>query len=321
MESSGGDAGEPSRIQEEEEVKNLLFRPLVDRRTFLKGMMGMFGLSTLGVGKGVANTAKTEIVLERVPVSLLGLPEAFRGLKIAHLSDLHSSPIVSPEHLRQAADLAANENPDLVVLTGDYIGHQLKTAPSQQHEFDVEHVERMVEALSVLNPPMGIFAVLGNHDFWSGRKATASLIERFSRGLNVQWLRNRNVLLKRGGESIQLIGIDDLWSGTCSIERAFDGVVPGKTRILLSHNPDVNMEIRYNLNWDADLILSGHTHGGQVVLPFIGPPFSPGINDGRYVSGLVREGNRQTYVTRGVGHLVVPVRFNCPPEVTLIELV
>lgn len=301
--------------------KGLFYNPLIDRRSFLKGMAGVLGVSALGVGKGYANTDKNEIVLERVAVTIPNLPEAFRGFKIAQLSDLHSSPLVTREHLRAAANLAANENPDLVVLTGDYIGHKMRTHLAETHEFDREYVDNIVQALSGLNPPHGIFSVLGNHDFWSGPDATQYIIERFSEGMGARWLRNDSVELQQGRDRIQLIGVDDLWQDSFSLRTAYKKVDPERTRILLSHNPDVNEEFQWSPGLSAELILSGHTHGGQVVLPFIGPPFLPGINNKKFIGGLVKEKEIQTYVTRGIGHLVVPLRFNCPPEVSLIELI
>ncbi len=300
--------------------KGFLFNPLIDRRSFLKGMAGVLGVSALGVGKGYANTDKNEIVVERVPVIIPNLPNAFRGYKIAQLSDLHSSPLVSIDHLRAAANLAAKENPDLVVLTGDFIGHKMRTYLAEYHEFDAQFVDNIVDAFSVLNPPQGIFSVLGNHDFWSGPEATQYIIDAFSKGMGARWLRNARVELQRGSDSIQLIGVDDLWQNSFSLRKAFRYVDPEQTRILLSHNPEVNEEFQWNPGLSAELILSGHTHGGQVVLPFIGPPFLPGIRNKKFIGGLVEDNGRQTYVTRGIGHLVVPLRFNCPPEVTLIEL-
>ncbi len=303
------------------EEKSILFKPMIDRRSFLKGMAGVFGVSLVGVGKGYSNTDKNEILLERVPVTIPNLPAAFRGFKIAQLSDLHSSPLVSIDHLQASANLAARENPDLVVLTGDFIGHKIRTFLAKYHEFDRQYVDNIVEAFSVLKPPHGIFAVLGNHDFWSGPEATQYITDTFSKGLGVNWLRNRRVELQRGSDRIQLIGVDDLWEKTFSLRKAYQNVDPERTRILLSHNPEVNEEFQWNSGLSAELILSGHTHGGQVVLPFIGPPFLPGIRNKKFIGGLVEEEGRQTYITRGVGHLVVPLRLNCPPEVTLIELI
>ncbi len=290
----------------------------MNRRRFLKSILGLSLISGLGVSKGWSNTFQSQICLETVPITLNRLPGAFKRFKIALLSDLHSSPIVSYEHLSHAARLARNENPDLVVLTGDFIGHTLRTSRNQIHEFETKFLDNLVNALSVLKPKLGIYAVLGNHDFWSGPDVTNALVKTFEEKLKVQWLRNQHTQLNLGDDFITLLGVDDLWQRSFSLKRAMKGVDPKSTKILLSHNPEVNYRITPEYN--IDLVLSGHTHGGQISFPFIGPPFHPGIRDQKYLRGLVHDENRKTYITRGVGHLIVPIRFNCPPEVTMLTL-
>ncbi|MDH5789234.1 MAG: metallophosphoesterase [Nitrospinota bacterium] len=291
-------------------------RPL-SRRLFLKVGFGIFGVSVLGVGKGYTNTLSSQIVVERVPIKLKGLPDAFRGFKIAQLSDLHSSPLVDKEHFEHAVDLALAEKPDLIVLTGDYIGHTLRTPSNYIHEFDPQYLDNLVAALGRAKAPFGTYAVLGNHDFWSGPKVTQRICHDFMAHAGVRVLRNQHVTLTKEEESIQLLGVDDYWH-SWDLRKTLRKISKNSVKILLSHNPDINWKIKPSHK--IDLVLSGHTHGGQVAFPFVGAPFSPTRNH-RYLKGLVRDGDRQTYITRGVGHLVVPIRFNCPPEVTLITLV
>jgi uncharacterized protein len=298
-----------------EDTPELLRRPL-SRRFFLKTVMGVLGVTAMGVGKGYTNTLSSQIEVERVPIRLKNLPEAFRGFKIAQLSDLHSSPLVDKEHLDHAVDLALAEKPDLIALTGDFIGHTLRTPSNHTHEFDPQYLDNLVSALSRAKAPFGTFAVLGNHDFWSGPEVTKRIHQDFENQADIRVLRNRRVTLTKGEESIQLLGIDDYWH-TWNLNKTMRKVPRHSLKILLSHNPDINRQIKPSDN--IDLVLSGHTHGGQVAFPFVGAPFSPTRNH-RYLRGLVRDGDRQTYITRGVGHLVVPIRFNCPPEVTLITL-
>ena len=294
-----------------------LLKRRLSRRFFLKGSLGVFGVGAMGVGRGYTNTLSSQIQVERVPIHLKRLPESFRGLKIAHLSDLHSSPLVDREHLAQAVGLAMAEKPDLVVLTGDYIGHTLRTARNHVHEFDPVYLDHLAETLSEAKAPMGTYAVLGNHDFWSGADVTERLCHDFEKRAGVPVLRNQNVTLSRGKDSIRLLGIDDYWH-SWDLREAMRRVPRESIKILLSHNPDINRRIIPAHK--IDLVLSGHTHGGQINFPVIGAPFKA-TRDPRYLKGLVQDGDRQTYVTRGVGHLVVPIRFNCPPEVTLITLV
>ncbi len=298
------------------ESSKFLTRPL-SRRFFLKAGLGIVGVTALGVGKGYSNTLRSKIQVERVPIRLKRLPEAFRGFKIAQLSDLHSSPLVDKEHLEHAVDLALAEKPDLVVLTGDFIGHTLRTHPDEIHEFDAQYLDNLVAALGRAKAPFGTYAVLGNHDFWSGPEVTQRICHEFETRAGIPVLRNQNIVLKRGEATLHLVGIDDYWH-TWDLKKALRRVPSTSLKILLSHNPDINRHLMPAHR--IDLVLSGHTHGGQITFPVLGAPFATHMNK-RYLKGLVRDGDRQTYITRGVGHLVVPIRFNCPPEVTLITLV
>ena len=298
------------------ESSKFLTRPL-SRRFFLKAGLGIFGMAALGVGKGYANTLRSQIRVERVPIRLKRLPEAFRGFKIAQLSDLHSSPLVDKEHLEHAVDLALAEKPDLIVLTGDFIGHTLRTHPQEIHKFESQYLDNLVAALGRAKAPFGTYAVLGNHDFWSGPEVTQRICHDFETRAGIPVLRNQNIVLKRGEATLHLVGIDDYWH-TWDLKKALRRVPSTSLKILLSHNPDINRHLMPAHR--IDLVLSGHTHGGQITFPVLGAPFATHMNK-RYLKGLVRDGDRQTYITRGVGHLVVPIRFNCPPEVTLITLV
>lgn len=297
------------------EFPELLNRPL-SRRFFLKASLGIFGVTALGVGKGYANTLSFNIEVERVPIRLKNFPEAFRGFKIAQLSDLHSSPLVDKAHLDHAVDLVLTEKPDLIVLTGDFIGHTLRSNRHEIHVFDSQYLDNLVAALGRAKAPFGTFAVLGNHDFWSGPEVTKRICHDFETHAGIRVLRNQRVTLTKDEESIELLGIDDYWH-SWDLRNAMRKVPKKSVKILLSHNPDINWKIKPSHK--IDLVLSGHTHGGQIAFPFVGAPFSPTRNH-RYLRGLVKDGDRQTYITRGVGHLVVPIRFNCPPEVTLITL-
>lgn len=291
---------------------------ILSRRKFLKGSLGVMALAGFGLGKCYYNTFKSQIRLEKVRIKIPRLPSAFRGTKIAQLSDLHSSSIVSQDHIARAVELVMSEKPDMVVLTGDYIGESLRLH-GEVHEFEKVYVDRCADALSGLKAPMGIFAVLGNHDFWSGPDATRAIYEEFERRVGTVWLRNAHVPLQHKGERLDLLGVDDYWESSFSIKKAALGTKGNIPKILLSHNPEVNDILKPD--YGIDLVLSGHSHGGQVILPFIGVPFLPGLKSLKYLKGLVRDGARQTYITRGVGHLVAPVRLNCPPEATLITLV
>ena len=176
-----------------------------------------------------------------------------------------------------------------------------------------------MKELGRLKAPLGVFAVLGNHDFWSGREVT----EKISHGLEnieVQVLRNQAVPVKRKGGLLYMVGVDDYWESSYSLTKALRGIPTDACRILLSPNPDVNADIE-TMRERIDLVVSGHTHGGQIVLPFTGALYIPSPFGQKYRSGLVSDNERQTYVSRGLGVFFVPVRINCPPDVSLLTLI
>jgi predicted MPP superfamily phosphohydrolase len=289
----------------------------MNRRDFL--IYGVRGLIALGLGKGFYDSTRWQVELVRVPVRIRNLPASLRGLKIGFLTDLHSSFIVSRSVIETAARLAMSENPDVIVMTGDFISGSTKFLSGSVGAFNERHLTDCVNALSSLKAPLGIYGVLGNHDFWSGPEAVKKICEQLTTSLGVTWLRNRNVALARGGGTLHLLGVDDYWEPTCSLGAACTGLPSESIRILLSHNPDINEEIDLSRQ-RIDLVLSGHTHGGQVTMPLVGQPVLPSKFGQKYRAGLVADGQRQTYVSRGVGCLLAPIRFNCRPEATVLTL-
>lgn len=276
--------------------------------------------AAFSVLKGYYNATPHNMELVNVRVKINALPLAFKGFKIALLSDFHSSLVVSRGHIEAAAQMAMNEKPDAIALAGDFISGHTKIRSRSVGKIRKRYIDRCVEGLSQLKAPYGIYAVLGNHDFWSGSHAVEMITSELSRRIGVVWLRNKNVKLEKDGELIDVLGVDDFWSRSCSLNKAYKSLNGNSVKILLSHNPDINQRIDKEKR-EVDLVLSGHTHGGQMPLPFRnGEAIVPSIYGQKYREGRVEDGKRVTYVTRGVGHLLVPVRFNSPPEVTMITL-
>lgn len=288
------------------------------RREFI--VNGARAAVLLGIGKGAYNATDYNLRLETPQIRIPGLPAPFQGLKIAQLTDLHASFIVSEGLLRSAARLVMQKKPDVICLTGDFVTGETKFLSGSIGSFNMKHLEKCLIALEGLSAPMGIYGVLGNHDFWSGNPAVEAIVEGFSKRLGVVWLRDRGVRLAKGGGGIDLLGVDDYWQAASSVRNALKGVDENGVRILLSHNPDINELIELEKH-RIDLVISGHTHGGQIVAPFIGAPFMPSKFGQKYLAGLVKDNDRQTYISRGVGHLMAPVRLNCPPEATVMTLV
>ena len=242
---------------------------------------------------------------KRVEIPIRGLPAAFEGYRIALLADLHYPRWTNEAFVRRALTLANAFDPDLLAIPGDICDgppHQNTPVPSLAGLFD--------EA----QPRDGIVATLGNHDHW----LNASGIRReLAAHTPVRLIENKSVLIERGGQQIAVGGVGDMWEGIVAPYQAFADVPPGIPRLLLSHNPDVAEIISPNVQ--VDLMLSGHTHGGQVRVPF-GP--APRVGSGygnKFRAGLVQGKGCRVYVTRGVCS-TRHVRFWCLPEVTGITL-
>jgi uncharacterized protein len=288
--------------------------PRLTRRGFIR--LCILGFLALAFGRGFINSR--DLGLSRIRVPLRRLPSGFDGLKVGQITDIHAGMLVPRDLIRKGVDLIMAERPDLIVLTGDFVSGATKILWTAYGGFKQHHADYCMQELGRLRAPLGTFAVLGNHDFWSG-KAVAEKIVRDLEGIGVRVLRNEAVRLQRGSQSLHLVGVDDYWEDSYDLVRALQGVPEHSLRILLSHNPDVNEHIDV-LRKPIDLILSGHTHGGQIVLPYVGAPYLPSPFGQKYRAGLVSDGDRRTYVSRGLGVFFAPVRLNCPPEVTVMTL-
>lgn len=279
-------------------------RARVTRRRFLQmtGMLGAAaGIAAAGSVYGF-QVEPNQLEIERVNVTLPRLPGAFDGLTIAHLSDLHYGPYVSYEHLARAVQMTNALKPEVIVVTGDFVNSSWK------------YIQPCAELLGQLQAPLGVFAVMGNHDYWVGY---LNLTLRSLRENGVHLLRNQAVPLTRGRSTMYLVGLDDLWLELADLRRALSAVPHNACKVVLMHEPDY---ADVCAQAEVDLQLSGHSHGGQVRLPFLGPLILPKFGE-KYPMGLARAGNfTQVYTTRGVGVLPPAIRINCPPEITLLTL-
>lgn len=238
--------------------------------------------------------------LTETDVFVRGLPRAFEGFRIAQLTDVHHSRLVPLAEVRRVVELANSARADLVVLTGDYTTSRRR------------YVEPCAEALGNLRAPEGVWAVLGNHDHYTDAELTTRALSR----QRIEVLSNANTTLRRGGEGLQLAGVDDWGWGKADWPRALKGVDPARPVVLLSHEPAVfDMPETRGLS----LIISGHTHGGQICLPFIGAP-ARFLEQFRYLRGLFERDGTQLYVSRGTGMIGLPVRLGARPEVAVLTL-
>lgn len=249
----------------------------------------------------------TQIQLTHLPIHLPKLPTAFHGFKIIQLSDVHHSSFVSESEITAAAQRVNALQPDLIVLTGDYVSHS------------VDFIPGCARALGKLNARHGVYAVLGNHDHWTDGQLMKTSLE--AHGIRV--LCNEHERIEKDGAHIRLAGVDDMMVKLDDMKAALTGTSRDETRILLAHNPAL---IREAARAGVDLMLSGHTHGGQINWKLLVPKKETRMSrwlhrpSRKFMRGLAVLGNTQLYVNRGFGTVVVPLRYGCTPEITLIEL-
>jgi predicted MPP superfamily phosphohydrolase len=267
----------------------------------LKGVGATAAVGVLGVSAYGGLVEAWDYQVTETVVSIVDLPERFEGFRIAQVSDVHHGRLVSIEEVRRVVGLANAARADLVALTGDY------TTSLR------EYVEPCAEALGELSAPEGVWAVLGNHDHNTDGPLTRQALAR--RGINV--LTNMNTELRRGADALQLAGVDDWGWGKADFARAMRGLDTSRPSVLLSHEP---MALDVPETRGVSLILSGHTHGGQISLPFVGSPAAYIWKHLKYLRGMYESEGTRLYVSRGTGMIGVPVRMGARPEVAVLRL-
>jgi predicted MPP superfamily phosphohydrolase len=276
----------------------------VTRRKFLQIASGLGVAVSIPSAADLRHAARMEplrVFKEERQIRISKLPTSFEGYRIALFSDIHLYPFTPLNVVRDAVRLANAFQPDLVILPGDFVWRSLEAI------FDLAPV------LNQLNPAHGTFAVLGNHDHRKGPDIIANALNQ----AGIRVLRNEGITIQRGRDAIYLAGIDSVVAGFPSPATAFQNRRGELASIVAVHEPDY---IRTLIpGFPVDLQLSGHSHGGQVRLPLIGPLILPPMGE-IYNMGLYRVGNAQVYTTRGIGTIQVNARFNCSPEVTAITL-
>ena len=272
------------------------------RREFLKvsGAAIAAGLTTAVVYLGV-NDERGDLVVKRVSIPIEGLHPALEGFTIVQLTDIHIYPITPIEVAEEAVAIANSLKPDLAVLTGDYVWRE------------GEAIFELAPVLAGLNASQGLYAIIGNHDIWESLEISLTGL----RGAGIPVLINQGLTITEGAGSLYLAGLDDGMSGHPDLAGALDGMPAGAPVVLLMHEPDPADE--YSLDGRVSLQLSGHTHGGQVRIrdmPMVLPPLGR-----KYDLGLYNVNGMWLYVSPGIGEISVPLRYNCPPEVTEFTLV
>ena len=250
----------------------------------------------------LARTALSEpqlLAVENHAIGLRRLPPEMDGLRIVQLSDIHHSPLTGREHIERAIETANSLQPDIIALTGDYVSHER------------EYAAPCAELLGRLRARSGVYAVLGNHDHW----VDAALMTDLLRAEGIRVLVNEGLHFEHNGASFWLAGVDDTMVGQEDLSLALAGSRTDEMKLVLAHNPVI---LRRAARAGVDLVLSGHTHGGQVT--WRSERSASGRVRRRILRGLGRRGETQIYVTRGLGTVVLPLRYGSLPEVTHLQL-
>ncbi len=276
------------------------------RRTFLR--RSTYGLAALTIGGTsygmLVGKNQHEVTSTEIPVA--GLPSAFDGFVIGLISDIHAGAFMPPGQMREYVKIVNDLGSDLIVVPGDFVTGR------------VDEVFPFAETFGDLRAPLGVYGVLGNHDYYTGDPdRVAQEVER----VGIRMLRNSSLPIRRGGASIILAGVDDVGRNDrapVKLSKALESVTRGTAVVLLCHRP-------YYLHQAAarnvGLMLSGHTHGGQIVLGKFGNAIlTPAAFASPYVWGLYESGDTRLYVTRGIGTVGLPMRINCPAEISRIVL-
>ncbi len=267
------------------------------RRTFLALAAGAVATSTsLAVLQGAVEETHRFVVTRHTAI-LEGLEQPIR---VAQWTDLHHGPWIRRQHLEAWVAATLDASPDLIVMTGDLVDRH--AGP--------EAIEVLIKALAGLTAPLGTYAVWGNHDH--ARFGDLTRFQSLLRGAGVHLLINQG---RRVRDDLWLMGIDDLLRGRPHLPSALAGKPPSAASLLLAHNPDVLPRVP---QCQVGVTLCGHTHGGQVVLPLLGPPFTSSRYARKFLAGWVQAPAR-AYVSRGLGVSYVPVRWNCRAELALFD--
>lgn len=266
----------------------------VTRRDFMKGIAAAGIGAAAGAGSYGFLYERNRIGVTHETIEVSGLPRAHAGLRVGFITDLHRSITGTHEMAAQAVELLMAERPDLIVLGGDYVTWTER-----------RYMEPAAEALAPLSAPHGVFAVLGNHD--DDREMPAALVAK-----HFTVLRDTRTRLTINGEILDIAGLRYWTHRIGDIRRVLKGMSPNT--ILLAHTPKRLVEAAA---LSVPLMLSGHTHGGQIVLPGLG---AIAAREFPVVSGSARRDNTAVFVSRGVGTVYVPVRISCPPEVAMLTL-
>jgi uncharacterized protein len=274
----------------------------MNRRQFLKGIAGS-ALAAPAAGLAYGCVEAGWIAVTRHTISVPHLPPPFAGKTLALLTDPHHGPFNSLPFLQSIVEQANALKPDLIALAGDFIQGTRR-----------EYITPCLKALGGLRAPLGVYAVPGNHDHLDGN---IDAVRRALHSSGITDVTNAGRWIKLDGCRLRIGGVDDLWWGEQDLDAALGDATDGDACVLLSHNPDYAETLR---DPRVGLVLSGHMHGGQIVVPGLGYHCIPSRYGLKYLQGLVRAPRTQVFVSRGLGTVGLPLRIRCRPEINLLTL-
>jgi len=277
----------------------------ITRRKFIRLALAVGGAALVA---DIALIAPNHLRIVRQDIALRRWPARLDGFTVALLSDFHYDPYFSVHPLRSAIGMVNDLHPDLIVLTGDFVSVPIFGDPAAA----ASGAEPCAQLLRQMHASHGLVAVMGNHDFFTDPdRVTDSL-----RTSGIKVLANQSIPIERDGGRFWLAGVDDVVGNTADLEATLSNVPADEAAVLLAHEPDYADHVA---RYPVDLQLSGHSHGGQVRLPFMRPLYLPSLAR-KYIWGLYQIGGLTLYTNPGLGTVDIPVRLNCPPEITLLTL-
>lgn len=279
--------------------------PPINRRKFFKRVAAV-GVAAIGADSTLIEPNRPRII--RKEIALRRWPAKLDGFTIALLSDFHYDPVFSVHPIRSAVEIVNGLHPDLIALTGDFVSAPL-FGPKRR---GAPQAEPCAALLGQLRASHGVWSVLGNHDVFSDpNRVTAAL-----KSVSIRTLSNQSIAIEKDNARFWLAGVEDVLGGSADLPTTLRGVPSGEAVILMAHEPDYADMVASH---PVDLQLSGHSHGGQVRIPFIRPLYLPPLAR-KYVWGLFQIRALTLYTNAGIGTVELPVRWNCPPEITLFTV-
>jgi len=277
----------------------------MNRRKFIR-LAASAGVAALAADTTLLAPNRPRVV--RKDIALRRWPARMEGFTIALLSDFHYDAHFSVHPLHAAIGMVNTLRPDLIALTGDFVSVPWFGDPVEA----AADAEPCAQLLRQMHAPHGLWAVTGNHDAFTDPERVTSTL----RAAGIQVLSNQSVPIERDGARFWLGGVEDVLGGTADIDATLHDVPSAEASVLLAHEPDYADHVARH---SVDLQLSGHSHGGQVRVPFVRPFYLPDLAK-KYIWGLYQVGRLTLYTNPGLGTVGVPVRMNCPPEITFLTL-